>query len=74
MAATGKVGRYLVSSSSAFVTLLVGLLALSVHPIVGALLTIGSMALQLYAVAGLCGVPGFKSESSEKNDWREDGD
>jgi uncharacterized membrane protein YuzA (DUF378 family) len=72
MAANWNVGVYLISSLSALVVLLVGLLALSVYPIVGALLTIGGMALQLYAVAGLCGAPGFKTESREN--WEEDRD
>jgi uncharacterized membrane protein YuzA (DUF378 family) len=72
MAAAWKVGVYLVSSLSALVALFVGLLALPVYPIVGTLLTIGGMALQLYAVAGLCGAPVFKHESSGESNWRED--
>jgi hypothetical protein len=66
MAATWKVGVYLTASLSAFVALLVGLLALSVYPIVGALLTIGGMGLQLYAVAGFRRAPGFKKISLVK--------
>jgi len=72
MAATWRLGIYLVSSLSAFVILLVGLFALPVYPIVGALLTLGGMALQLYAVAGLCGAPGFKNDSSEESSWMGD--
>jgi len=56
-----KLGAYLVASLSAFAALLFGLLELSVYPIVGALFTIGGMALLLYAVAGLCGAPLFKN-------------
>ena len=55
MAATWNLGIYLIASLSAFVALLAGLIALAVHPIVGALLTIGGMALLLYGTAGLCG-------------------
>jgi hypothetical protein len=69
MAANRNVGVYFISSLSAFVVLLVGLLALSVYPILGALLTIGGMALQLYAIAGLCGAPGFKNESRRESSW-----
>lgn len=74
MAATWRMGIHLVSSLSAFVILLVGLFALPVYPIVGALLTLGGMALQLYAVAGLCGAPGFKNGSGEESSWMEDGE
>jgi len=72
MAATWRMGFYLVSSLSAFVVLLAGLFALPVYPIVGALLTLGGMALQLFAVAGLCRAPGFRNDSSEENSWMED--
>jgi hypothetical protein len=68
MAATWKVGTYLVSSLSAFTTLLVGLFALPIYPIVGALLVIGGMALQLYAVAALCGADESKNDSREEID------
>jgi len=74
MAATWKVGTYLVSSLSAFIALLVGLFALPVYPIVGALLVIGGMALQLYAVAGLCGAAESKNEFREESTWGEDRD
>jgi len=69
MAATWKVGTYLVSSFSAFTTLLVGLFALPIYPIVGALLVIGGMALQLYAVAGSCGAAESKNDSREESNW-----
>jgi hypothetical protein len=69
MAATWKL-IYLVLSLSAVAALLLGLLALPVYPIVGALLTIAGMALQLYSVAGLNGAPLFKTESSEEDNWR----
>lgn len=69
MAATWKVGTYLVSSFSAFTTLLVGLFALPIYPIVGALLVIGGMALQLYAVAALCGAAESKNDSREESNW-----
>jgi hypothetical protein len=74
MAATWKVGTYLVSSLSAFIALLVGLFTLPVYPIVGALLVIGGMALELYAVAGLCGTAESKNESREESHWGEDRD
>jgi hypothetical protein len=61
MAATWKQGFYLAASLSAFVALLFGLFTLSSYPIVGVLVTIGGMALLLYAVAGLCGAPLFKN-------------
>lgn len=61
MAATWKLGFYLVASLSAFLALLFGLFALSAYPIVGVLFTIGGMALLLYAVAGLCAAPLFKN-------------
>ena len=69
MAATWGVGTYLVWSLSAFIALLVGLFTLPVYPIVGALLAIGGMALQLYAVAGLCGTAESKNESREESHW-----
>jgi hypothetical protein len=65
MAAVWKVGIYLVASLSAFVVLLVGLLALAVYPIVGVLLMIGGMALLLYGVARLCGAEDLKLWSDE---------
>jgi hypothetical protein len=71
MAATWKVWTYLASSLSAFTALLVGLFVLRVYPIVGALLVIGGMALQLYAVAGLCGAAESKNESREGSNCRE---
>jgi hypothetical protein len=61
MAATWKMGFYLVASLSAFLALLFGLFELAAYPIVGVLLTIGGMALLLYAIAGLCGAPIFKN-------------
>jgi len=61
MAATWKLGFYLVASLSAFVALLFGLFTLSSDPIVGVLFMVGGMALLLYAVAGLCGAPLFKN-------------
>lgn len=64
---------YLASSLSAFAVLLGGLLALRVHPIVGALLMMAGMAWQLYAVAGLCGAPAFKNQSGEERGWKRDG-
>ncbi len=73
MAATWKL-IYLVSSLSAFAALLLGLFALPVYPIMGALLTLAGMALQLYGVAGFCGAPKFKNESSEERIWRENHD
>jgi len=60
MALTWKLVISLVASWSGFVSLLVGLLALAVYPIVGVLITIGAMALLLYSVAGLCGVKELK--------------
>jgi hypothetical protein len=72
MVATWKVGTYLVSSLSALIALLVGLFALPVYPIVGVLLVIGGMALQLYAVAGLCGAAESQNESREESTWGED--
>jgi hypothetical protein len=74
MAATWKVGTYLVSSLSAFIALLVGLFALPVYPIVGTLLVIGGMPLELHAVAGLCGTAESKNESCEESNWGEDRD
>jgi hypothetical protein len=74
MAATWGVGTYLVWSLSAFIALLVGLFTLPVYPIVGALLVIGGMALQLYAVAGLCGTAESKNESCEESHGEEDRD
>jgi hypothetical protein len=61
MAATWKVGFYLVASLSAYVVLLFGLFALSADPIAGVLFTIGGMAVLLYGLAGLCGAPLFKN-------------
>ena len=61
MAATWKLGFYVVASLSAFLALLFGLFQLSIYPILGVLFTIGGMALLLYAVAGLCGAPIFKN-------------
>jgi hypothetical protein len=69
MAATWKVGAYLVSSFSALAALLVCLFALPVYPIVGALLVIGSIAFAAYAGAGLCGVAESKNESREESNW-----
>ena len=74
MAATWKVGTYLVSSLSAFIASLVGLFTLPVYPIVGALLVIGGMALELYAVAGLSGTAESKNASREEGHWGEDRD
>ena len=61
MAATWKVGFYLVASLSAYPVLLFGLFALSANPIAGVLFTIGGMALLLYGLAGLYGAPLFKN-------------
>jgi uncharacterized membrane protein YuzA (DUF378 family) len=72
MVATWKVGTYLVSSLSALIALLVGLFSLPVYPIVGVLLVIAGMALQLYAVAGLCGAAESQHESREESTWGED--
>lgn len=74
MAATWRVGTYLASSLSAFIALLVGLFTLPIYPIVGALLVIGGMALELYAVAGLCGTAESKNGSREESRWGEDRD
>lgn len=60
MAARWKVGIYLAASLTAFFALLLGFLALAVHPIFGVLLSIGSMALLLYGVSGLCGASGLE--------------
>ena len=61
MAATWKVGLYLVVSLSAYLALLFGLFVLSANPIAGVLFVIGGMALLLYGLAGLCAAPLFKN-------------
>jgi hypothetical protein len=61
MAATWKLGFYVVASLSSFLALLFGLFQLAIYPILGVLFTIGGMALLLYAVAGLCGAPIFRN-------------
>ena len=53
-------GLYVGASLAACAVLLAGLLALAIHPMVGALLAIGGMALLLYAAAGFCREPGIK--------------
>ena len=55
MIATGLVMVYMGSSLLALIALVGGLLALAVHPLTGVLVTLGGMALLLYAAAGLCG-------------------
>jgi hypothetical protein len=61
MAATWKLGFYLVASLSAFLALVFCLLTLSAYPIMGVLFTIGGMVLLLYAVARLFGAPLLKN-------------
>jgi len=56
LAATSLVITHLVWSLVAFAALLTGLLALSVYPLIGVLLTLGGMALLLHGASGLCGV------------------
>jgi hypothetical protein len=45
---------YVGSSLLAFATVVGGLIALTVYPLIGVLLTLGGMALLLHGVAGLC--------------------
>jgi len=45
---------YIGSSLLAVATVVGGLIALTVYPLIGVLLTLGGMALLLYGVAGLC--------------------
>lgn len=47
------------------VALVVGLLALSVHPVWGVLVLLGAMGASLQLVAGLCGVQEFGSVRTE---------
>ena len=54
LAAAGLVMIYVGSSLLAFATVVGGLIALTVYPLIGVLLTLGGMALLLYGVAGLC--------------------
>jgi len=46
---------YIGSSFVALIALVGGLLALAIYPLTGVLITLGGMALLLYAAAGLCG-------------------
>lgn len=55
MAEAGVRVVHVASSVCAFGVLLGGLMALAVYPVVGVLVTLGGMALLLYAAAGLCG-------------------
>jgi hypothetical protein len=57
MAATWKVRRYLFRSLSAFVALLVGLLALPTYAIMRVVLMIGGMASLLRAIAAVLRSP-----------------
>jgi len=50
-------GAYLGTFLIGLTGLLAGLLALSTHPLAGALLTLGAMALLLHAASGFCGAP-----------------
>jgi len=55
LVATGLVMVYIGSSFVALIALVGGLLALAIYPLTGVLITLGGMALLLYAAAGLCG-------------------
>jgi len=61
MATTWRPVICFVVSLGAVSGLLLGLLTLTLYPIVGVLLVIAGMALLLYGVAGLCGAQEFKN-------------
>jgi hypothetical protein len=48
---------YIASALCAFAVVVGGLLMLAIYPLAGVLLTLGGLALLLYALTNLCGIP-----------------